>query len=148
MNHLACQAVAHLEANRAGEPVVQVLGGANIELIGGFIQQQKRPFWTRTRKLILIAVAAVCVMGVVFGEFGFLRILLLKRESGELQAQIVEAKMRQRILEEEKDRLENDEFTVEKKAREECGLYKKGEKVFVFEADSASGEYDGNPLDK
>jgi len=112
-------------------------------------KEQKRPFWTRTRKLILIGVTAVCLLGVVFGEFGFLRILLLKRESGELQAQIVEAKMRQRILEEEKDRLKNDDFTVEKKAREECGLYKKGEKVFVFEgADSASGEYDGNPLDK
>jgi len=111
-------------------------------------KERKRPFWTRTRKLILAGVIAVCLLGVVFGEFGFLRILLLNSESGDLQAQIVEAKMRQRILEEEKDRLENDDFTVEKLAREECGLYKEGEKVFVFEgADSASGDSRGIPLD-
>jgi len=111
-------------------------------------KERKRPFWTGTRKLILIGVVAVCLLGVVFGEFGFLRILLLRRESGELQAKIVEAKMRQRILEEQKDELENDDFTLEKLAREECGLYKKGEKVFVFEgADSASEGSDGIPLD-
>ena len=111
-------------------------------------QERKRPFWTGTRKLILIGVVAVCLLGVVLGEFGFLRILVLNRESGELQAQIVEAKMRQRILEEEKDRLENDDFTLEKLAREECGLYKKGEKVFVFEgADSASAGSHRIPLD-
>ena len=97
----------------------------------------------------MIGVAAVCLLGVVFGEFGFLRILLLRRESGELKAQIVEAKMTQRILEEKKDKLENDDFVIEKMAREECGLYKKGEKVFLFEgADSASEDSRGNPLDK
>jgi len=110
-------------------------------------KERKRPFWTRTRKLIFVGVLAVCLLGVVLGEFGFLRIILLKRESGELQAQTVEAKMRQRILEEQKDKLENDDFTTEKLAREECGLYKEGEKVFVFEADSASEDSDGIPLD-
>jgi len=111
-------------------------------------KERKRPFWTRTRKLIFVGVLAVCLLGVVFGEFGFLRILLLRRESGELRAQIIEAKMTQRILEEKKDKLENDDFTVEKLAREECGLYKKGEKVFLFEGgDSAAQESDVIPLD-
>jgi cell division protein FtsB len=91
------------------------------------------PFWNRTRKLIFAGIVTVCLVGVIFGEFGFLRILQLKKEGGRLEAQIIDATIRKRILEERKDRLENDPFTIEKIAREECGLYKPGEKIFLFE---------------
>ena len=90
-------------------------------------------FWTRTKKIIFFGVLTVCLVGVVFGEFGFLRILQLKREGARLEAAITSARMKQRLLEERKDKLENDPFTIEKIAREQCGLYKPGEKIFLFE---------------
>ena len=58
------------------------------------------PFWTRTRKLIFAGIVTVCLVGVIFGEFGFLRIMQLKKEGGRLEAQIIDAQMKQRILEE------------------------------------------------
>jgi cell division protein FtsB len=101
---------------------------------------RKPPFWTRTNKLIFAGVVTVCLVGVIFGEFGLLRIVQLKQESSELHAQITEAKIRKRILERQKDELENDLTKVEELAREEYGLYKPGEKVFLFE--------DGDTTDK
>ena len=99
-----------------------------------FLRIRRRiEFWTKRRRTIFAAVLLVCVIGVVFGEYGVLSILQLKRETGRLEAAITEAKMRQRILEERKVKLENDPLTLEKLARENCGMYKPGEKIFLFE---------------
>ena len=108
---------------------------------------RKPPFWTRTNKLIFLGIVTVCLVGVIFGEFGLLRIVQLKKESASLQAQIIDAKMRHRILEERKDRLENDPFTIEELAREECGLYKPGEKIFLFEYGDTTGKSTDQSLD-
>ena len=105
------------------------------------------PFWNRTRKLIFAGIVTVCLVGVIFGEFGFLRIIQLKREGGRLEAQIIDAKMEHRILEERKDKLENDPFTIEKIAREDCGLYKPGEKIFLFEYGDTTDRSTDHSLD-
>ena len=95
-------------------------------------------FWTRNTKVILIGVVLLCLGGVVFGEYGLLRIIEVKRDRGRLESEITEWKMKQRLLEDEKDRLTSDPFTIEKMARERCGLYKPGELIFVFPDDTTS----------
>jgi cell division protein FtsB len=95
-------------------------------------------FWTRNTKVILIGVIVLCLGGVVFGEYGLLRIIEVKRDRGRLEAEITMWKMKQRLLEDEKEKLTGDPFTIEKMARERCGLYKPGELIFVFPDDSTS----------
>jgi cell division protein FtsB len=95
--------------------------------------RRKIEFWTKRRRTLFAAVLLVCVIGVVFGEYGLMSILQLRREGHRLEAAIIEAKIEQRTLEERKAKLESDPFTIEKLARENCGLYKPGEKIFIFE---------------
>jgi cell division protein FtsB len=95
-------------------------------------------FWTRNTKVILIGVVILCLGGVIFGEYGLWRIIEVKRERGRLEAEITVWQMKQRLLEEEKQRLTSDPFTLEKMARERCGYYKPGELIFVFPDDTTS----------
>ena len=66
------------------------------------------------------------------GPYGFIQIHSLWQEKKNLE---VESKMLQAQmvdLEIEKKRLENDEFYIEKQARERLGMVKEGEKVYRF----------------
>ena len=107
-------------------------------------------FWTKTTKIIFVGVLAVCLFGIVFGDYGLMRIIELRKERARLEEEITAWTMKQRILEEQKDKLENDPFTVEKLARERAGLYKPGETIFLFmNPDSIDNEDpDRIPLDK
>jgi cell division protein FtsB len=99
-----------------------------------FLRIRRRiEFWTRRRRTMFAAVFLVCIIGIVFGEYGLLGIFQLRREGHRLEAAITEAKVQERILEERKAKLESDPFTLEKIARENCGLYKPGEKIFIFQ---------------
>jgi cell division protein FtsB len=95
-------------------------------------------FWTRSTKIILAGVVIVCLGGIIFGEYGVMRMIEVKRERHRLEADITLWKMKQRLLEEEKMQLLNDPFTLEKLARERCGLYKPGELIFVFPSDTTA----------
>jgi cell division protein FtsB len=95
-------------------------------------------FWSRNTKILLVGVIVLCLGGVVFGEYGLVRIIEVKRERGRLEAEVASWKMKQRRLELEKERLANDPFTLEKMARERCGLYKPGELIFVFPDDTTA----------
>jgi cell division protein FtsB len=99
-----------------------------------FLRIRRRiEFWTKRRRTIFAAVLLVCVIGIVFGEYGILSMIELRRESGRLKAAITAAKMKQRILEETKVKLETDPLTLETLARDNCGMYKPGEKIFLFD---------------
>ena len=95
-------------------------------------------FWTRSTKVLLILVILLCVGGMAFGEYGLVRIVEVKKERHHLEAAITTAKMRQRLLEDEKIKLANDPFALEKLARERCGFCKPGELIFVFPEDSVA----------
>lgn len=95
-------------------------------------------FWTRNTKVLLVLVVILCIGGVAFGEYGLVRIVEVKRERRHLKSEITLAKMRMRLLEEEKAKLAGDPFTLEKIARERCGFYKPGELIFVFPEDSTA----------
>jgi cell division protein FtsB len=99
-----------------------------------FLRIRRRiEFWTKRRRTIFFAVLLLCVIGLVFGEYGLLSILQLKREGARLEAAITETRMKQRILEERKRKLESDPLTLEKLARANCGMYRPGEKIFLFQ---------------
>ena len=95
-------------------------------------------FWTRNTKVLLILVILLCLGGVAFGEYGLVRIIEVKKEGHKLEADITVWKMKHRLLEDEKQKLASDPFTLEKLARERCGFYKPGKLIFVFPEDSAA----------
>jgi len=66
------------------------------------------------------------------GPYGFIQIhsLWQKKKNLEAESKMLQAKMVD--LEIEKKRLENDEFYIEKQARERLGMVKEGEKVYRF----------------
>lgn len=106
-------------------------------------------FWTKTTKILFAGVLALCLFGLVLGEYGLLRIIELRKERARLEEEITRSKMKQVLLEERKQKLETDEFTIEKIARERGGMYKPGETIFLFEeADSTQeAELDRISLD-
>ena len=96
-------------------------------------------FWSRNTKVMLILVILLCLGGMAFGEYGAVRIVEVKKEKHKLEADITTWKMKQCLLEEQKQKLADDPFTLEKLARERCGYYKPGELIFVFpESDTAA----------
>ena len=104
--------------------------------------QRHLGFWTRPTKILLAGVLAVCLFGVVLGEYGLVRIVELRKERARLEEEITLAKMKQVLLEERKHELETDDFAVEKIARERGGMYKPGEIIFLFEASDSTQEAD------
>ena len=83
----------------------------------------------RRRRRLLIGIVVVCIIGVI--AFSILNVISLKNEQRNMREQ-------QEALEKEKAQLEkelseiNDPENIEKKAREQLKLIKKGEYLYVF----------------
>ena len=114
------------------------------------VRRPEKPFWEKAIKLALIGVIAVSAFSIIFGNYGLLRMLELRNESKHLEEQIAYYKMKKKLLEMRRDKLENDPFTIEKHARERLGLYKPGDAIFLFlDADSTEmTNAEGLVLDK
>jgi cell division protein FtsB len=114
------------------------------------VRRPEKPFWEKAIKLALVGVIAISAFTIVFGNYGLLRMLELRKETRHLEEQIAYYKMKKKLLEMERDKLKSDAFTIEKHARERLGLYKPGEAVFLFlDADSAEiTDAEGLSLDK
>ncbi len=97
-------------------------------------------FWTRTKRITLLVIIALCFYGVVFGDYGFLRIIELRRQRAYLEKQIGLWTIKLNLLENRKRRLEKDDFLIEKLARERLGYYKPGELIFLFPQPDSSDE--------
>lgn len=82
--------------------------------------------------IVLIITVILCFYGLVFGDYGLLQILHLRNEQRKLCREIEILRIKEKLLEDYKYRLEKDEFLIEKLARERAGLCKPGEIVFVF----------------
>ncbi|MGQ9603544.1 MAG: FtsB family cell division protein [bacterium] len=82
--------------------------------------------------IVLIITVILCFYGLVFGDYGLLQILHLRNEQRKLCREIEILRIKEKLLEDYKFRLEKDEFLIEKLARERAGLCKPGEIVFVF----------------
>jgi cell division protein FtsB len=114
------------------------------------VRRPERPFWEKAVKLAFIGVIGISAFSIIFGNYGLVRMLELRKESRHLEEQIAYYKMQKKLLEIRRDKLKNDPFTIEKHARERLGLYKPGDAVFLFlDADSTEiTNAEGLVLDK
>ncbi len=115
---------------------------SRLNLLRYFRGQSIKDFAHSMLGIVLIITVILCFYGVVFGDYGLLQIFHLRNEQKKLCREIEILKMKQKVLENYKLRLENDEFLIEKLARERAGLCKPGEILFVFQEEDASGNLD------
>ncbi len=73
------------------------------------------------------------VFSLVFDDMGIIRYLHLKKGEQEILNKIRGLDMERITLTEEIDKIESDNFYLEKKAREELGLSRPDEYIFKFE---------------
>lgn len=74
--------------------------------------------------LILFVVAAV------YGDHGLVHLLRMQAEQRELERKVFELQQRNEHLRQQIRRLESDDWYLEKLAREQLGLVKKGEIIY------------------
>jgi cell division protein FtsB len=81
---------------------------------------------------ILGALAGISLFIIIFviGDYGLYQIYRLNKQKNTIENHLVELKVEQDSLLNEKARLENDLQYIEKLAREKYRMAKKGEKVF------------------
>lgn len=85
----------------------------------------------RTVHLLLIFVTIVLVVDSLVGEKGFLETLKVRRQHRELQASVEGIRQENARLREQVRRLNEDPAEIESVAREELGLIKPGELLFI-----------------
>ena len=69
---------------------------------------------------------------VFFGERNIFRLILKEKYKSELKAEITQLKIDNHNLQEKIKYLKNDRFFIEKKAREDLGLVKEGEEIYII----------------
>jgi len=88
-------------------------------------------------KLGILFTVACCAMLTP----GYLKVRKLKKEISKIQENIKHLQKENESLRLEIDKLENDPFTIEKKAREKLGMIKEGELKFRFVSpDTSTGK--------
>jgi cell division protein FtsB len=89
----------------------------------------------RTRKVVqvlLVFVTVVLVLNAFVGERGFMETLRARRQHQALVHSIEQIRAERARLEDEVRRLESDPATIEAVAREELGLIRPGEVLFII----------------
>jgi len=90
---------------------------------------------SRRKKAFWIAVSAGALFLFLFlfgGDYGLFHLFRLKREKKALQADITTLEKEGRELKKQAEKLKDDPAEIERIAREDYGMAKKGEKVFKF----------------
>lgn len=96
--------------------------------------RKKRPYG---RLLLILGFLFVCYV-YLGGDYGLLKIWSQRKEIDGLEQEIHRLQAEQMDLKQECQQLKTDSLYVEKKAREELGMVREGEKVYQFvpQADS------------
>lgn len=94
------------------------------------IPRRKRPKRRKTRFLISL-IAVVLVGNSIVGERGLIVMLRANREVSALSQIISSLRIENKILREEIRELQEEPWTIEELARQELGLIKPGEKLFI-----------------
>ncbi len=95
-----------------------------------------------TRKivqLLLVFVTVVLLLNALVGERGFMETLRARRQHQELVQTIDRLRMERARLQEEARRLQSDPATIEALARQELGLIRPGEMLFIIRDARPSG---------
>ena len=93
--------------------------------------QPAPPGRRKTLHVLLVFVTLVLVIDALVGEKGFLETTRARRRYHELTASIERVKSENARLREEARRLREDPATIESLAREELGLIRPGEMLFI-----------------
>ena len=80
-------------------------------------------------------IATICIMILIFNDFGLIRYFKLKKEHTLLDQELSQLLAQQQELRLELDRLQYDQDYIEKIAREKFLMVKPGEKIYKVEDD-------------
>jgi cell division protein FtsB len=86
----------------------------------------------RTVQLLLIFVTLVLIINALVGERGLMETLRARRQHQELVASIERMRAENERLRDEMRRLSSDPATIEAVARQELGLIRPGEVLFII----------------
>lgn len=86
----------------------------------------------KTLQLLLVFVTLVLVINALVGERGLMETLRARKQHGELEASIERLRADNTRLREDARRLRSDPATIEALARQELGLIKPGEVLFII----------------
>jgi cell division protein FtsB len=89
------------------------------------------PTRRKTLQLLLVFVTLVLVIDALVGEKGLLETMRARRHHQELTASIERLRAENAVLREETRRLREDPSTIESLARQELGLIRPGEVLFI-----------------
>jgi cell division protein FtsB len=84
------------------------------------------------RRFLLLLILASVLYIYFGGNYGFLRLLSLKKEKGSIILETKRLQAQNMDLELEKEKLKNDPFYIEKVARERYGMAKEDEVIYKF----------------
>ncbi len=90
--------------------------------------------------LLAWAIALWFVVAAVMGDTGFFAILGLRSMRSDLEDEINVLEEVRAATIQRRDNLENDPWTIEKVAREKCGMIKDGEIVYRLSEEATDGE--------
>ena len=81
--------------------------------------------------MLLLAIAGLLLMGfALFGNRGVLQRVRLEQRKAQMEAKIGEAQDENRRLQAQSKALDGDKKAIEKVAREDFGMHRKGEAVY------------------
>jgi len=86
----------------------------------------------KTLQLLLVFVTLVLVINALVGERGLMETIRARKQHGELVASIDRLRAENTRLREDARRLRSDPSTIEALARQELGLIKPGEVLFII----------------
>jgi cell division protein FtsB len=98
------------------------------------------PTRRRTLQLLLAFVTLVLVINALVGERGLMETLRARRHHTELVASIERLRAENARLRDEMRRLRSDPRTIEALARQELGLIRPGELLFIIKDSKSTGE--------
>ena len=84
------------------------------------------------RKVVVLVLAVLVVVGIAVGVSGVLRIMAMQRELALIEADLGRLHARTQTLMVTVERLRNDPLYIEKLAREDLGYVREGETVLKF----------------
>ncbi|MDA8388878.1 MAG: septum formation initiator family protein [Nitrospiraceae bacterium] len=84
-------------------------------------------FWT-----VIVLCLAYLAMSLLFGDMGYLKLRTLEARGRALKGQVAAIKQENARIETAIERFGSDKFYQEKRARDELGMAKKNEYIFIF----------------
>ena len=96
------------------------------------IQAPGTPRWRRALDYLLLFVTVVLVVDGLVGEKGLMDTMRAREQSAELEARVQQLRDENRALLERARKLDKDPATIEMLAREELGLIRPGEMLFIL----------------